>query len=138
MPDITERNFKICFSPWLCIIVFNATLLNSKEHSLSTPYNHNHTSKKFCLVKSLLLLEKLVISALFTLGFLLQLHEFCLLRYWKTRPKVNCESFHTLLYRIGVQVGECLKINKHVVQNERGGVTSCKKISNLQDLIDFQ
>jgi len=29
--------------------------------------NHNHTSKKFCLAKSLLLLEKLVISALLTL-----------------------------------------------------------------------
>ena len=60
----------------LPIVHCNAPLLNSKEHSLSTPYNHNHTSKKFCLFKSFLLLEKLVISALFTLGFLLQFHEF--------------------------------------------------------------
>ena len=35
-----------------------------------------------------------------------------------------------------VQVGEFLKINKCTVRNK--GETSCKKSSNLQDLIDVQ
>ena len=49
----------------------------------------------------------------------------------------------TLVYRIevqaqiNVQVGEFLKINKCAVQNKRAGETSCKKLSNVQDLIMF-
>ena len=38
--------------------------------------------------------------------------------------------------QINVQVGEFLKINKSAVQNKLAGETSCKKSSNVQDLID--
>ena len=37
-----------------------------------------------------------------------------------------------------MQVGEFLRINKHAVQNKRAVETSCKKMSNIQDLIDVQ
>ena len=38
--------------------------------------------------------------------------------------------------QINVQVGEFLEINKRAVRNKRAGETSCKKSSNVQDLID--
>ena len=38
--------------------------------------------------------------------------------------------------QINMQVGEFNKINKRAVQNKRAGETSCKKSSNVQDLID--
>ena len=40
--------------------------------------------------------------------------------------------------QINMQVGEFLKINKPTVRNKRAGETSCKKLSNVQDLIDVQ
>ena len=40
--------------------------------------------------------------------------------------------------QINVQVGEFLKINKQAVKNKCAGETSCKKLSNVQELIDVQ
>ena len=39
---------------------------------------------------------------------------------------------------INVQVGEFLKINKRAVRNKHAGETSCKKMSNVQELTDVQ
>ena len=58
--------------------------------------------------------------------------------------QVNVLKVCTLVYRIEVQAqikvqgGEFLKINKRAVQNKCAGETSCKKLSNVQDLIDVQ
>ena len=40
--------------------------------------------------------------------------------------------------QINVQVGKFLEINKRAVKNKRKGETSCKKLSNVQNLIDVQ
>ena len=50
----------------------------------------------------------------------------------------------TLVYQIEVQahinllVGEFLRINKCAVRKKHPGETSCKKMSNVQELIDVQ
>ena len=50
----------------------------------------------------------------------------------------------TLVYQkemqvqINVQMGEFHRINKRAVLNKHAGEKSCKKLSNVQDLIDVQ
>ena len=52
----------------------------------------------------------------------------------EVQAKINCrDSFLDINNR-----AECLKINKLAVQNKHSDEISCKKSSNMQDLIDAQ